>query len=437
MIMTIKNLWARKSTSLKVIISFTVMITVLCVFMTYLIAFNNESESIIFSYRSGHYYVTENDSMLSGANYDNLAKIDNVNDIVNYARLDPVHGIFDLKIIDFEGAEHECRHSGYYDGEAPTGATAKEIVMHKGNIDFIDGMHGYRSMITTNDRLEADYRWENVDLVLSGSDSVSGNEIILSKLFVDEMKLSAPLGQTISIVYNGIRYDNIKVVGILNNRYYDLTGNEMSPHMIMSAESDMFKDINMRSDIKFYTEVGITNYLTSKNVANDLVTKAGRTNIFSGSDYGLAMASTVSIVNIIMTGVMLTVGLCIATALLLNVLVNMGFIMVKKSNYYGILRAYGLKRYKLFNMMFLEIFILSMISAVVAYALTYGIVALLDIAMASLIGIGVTFTPLNVGVTFIAALLSASILSAFVTLINYLIVVRKKVITLLRYTPEN
>lgn len=437
MIMTIKNLWARKSTSLKVIISFTVMITVLCVFMTYLIAFNNESESIIFSYRSGHYYVTENDSMLSGANYDNLAKIDNVNDIVNYARLDPVHGIFDLKIIDFEGAEHECRHSGYYDGEAPTGATAKEIVMHKGNIDFIDGTHGYRSMITTNDRLEADYRWENVDLVLSGSDSVSGNEIILSKLFVDEMKLSAPLGQTISIVYNGIRYDNIKVVGILNNRYYDLTGNEMSPHMIMSAESDMFKDINMRSDIKFYTEVGITNYLTSKNVANDLVTKAGRTNIFSGSDYGLAMASTVSIVNIIMTGVMLTVGLCIATALLLNVLVNMGFIMVKKSNYYGILRAYGLKRYKLFNMMFLEIFILSMISAVVAYALTYGIVALLDIAMASLIGIGVTFTPLNVGVTFIAALLSASILSAFVTLINYLIVVRKKVITLLRYTPEN
>lgn len=437
MIMTIKNLWARKSTSLKVIISFTVMITVLCVFMTYLIAFNNESESIIFSYRSGHYYVTENDSMLSGANYDNLAKIDNVNDIVNYARLDPVHGIFDLKIIDFEGAEHECRHSGYYDGEAPTGATAKEIVMHKGNIDFIDGTHGYRSMITTNDRLEADYRWENVDLVLSGSDSVSGNEIILSKLFVDEMKLSSPLGQTISIVYNGIRYDNIKVVGILNNRYYDLTGNEMSPHMIMSAESDMFKDINMRSDIKFYTEVGITNYLTSKNVANDLVTKAGRTNIFSGSDYGLAMASTVSIVNIIMTGVMLTVGLCIATALLLNVLVNMGFIMVKKSNYYGILRAYGLKRYKLFNMMFLEIFILSMISAVVAYALTYGIVALLDIAMASLIGIGVTFTPLNVGVTFIAALLSASILSAFVTLINYLIVVRKKVITLLRYTPEN
>lgn len=437
MIMTIKNLWARKSTSLKVIISFTVMITVLCVFMTYLIAFNNESESIIFSYRSGHYYVVENDSMLSGANYDNLAKIDNVNDIVNYARLDPVHGIFDLKIIDFEGAEHECRHSGYYDGEAPTGATAKEIVMHKGNIDFIDGTHGYRSMITTNDRLEADYRWENVDLVLSGSDSVSGNEIILSKLFVDEMKLSAPLGQTISIVYNGIRYDNIKVVGILNNRYYDLTGNEMSPHMIMSAESDMFKDINMRSDIKFYTEVGITNYLTSKNVANDLVTKVGRTNIFSGSDYGLAMASTVSIVNIIMTGVMLTVGLCIATALLLNVLVNMGFIMVKKSNYYGILRAYGLKRYKLFNMMFLEIFILSMISAVVAYALTYGIVALLDIAMASLIGIGVTFTPLNVGVTFIAALLSASILSAFVTLINYLIVVRKKVITLLRYTPEN
>lgn len=437
MIMTIKNLWARKSTSLKVIISFTVMITVLCVFMTYLIAFNNESESIIFSYRSGHYYVTENESMLSGTNYDNLSKIDNINDIVNYARLDPVHGIFDIKIIDSKGVEHECKHSGYYDGEAPSGATAKEIIMHKGNIDFIDGTHGYKSLITANDKLEADYRWENVSLVMSGNDSVKGNEIIVSKLFVDEMKLSSPLGQNISIVYNDVQYDNIEIVGILNNRFYDLTGNEKSPHMIMSAESEIYQAINIRSDVKFYTEVGITNYLTSKNVANDLVTKAGRTNIFSGSDYGLAMASTLSIVNIIMTGVMLTVGLCIVTALLLNVLVNMGFIMVKKSNYYGILRAYGLKRYKLFNMMFLEIFILSMISAVVAYAMTYGIVAILDIAMASLIGIGVTFTPLNVGVTFIAALLSASILSAFVSLINYLIVVRKKVITLLKYTPEN
>lgn len=437
MIMTIKNLWARKSTSLKVIISFTVMITVLCVFMTYLIAFNNESKSIIFSYRSGHYYVTENESMLSGTNYDNLSKIDNINDIVNYARLDPVHGIFDIKIIDSKGVEHECKHSGYYDGEAPPGATAKEIIMHKGNIDFIDGTHGYKSLITANDKLEADYRWENVSLVMSGNDRVKGNEIIVSKLFVDEMKLSSPLGQNISIVYNDVQYDNIEIVGILNNRFYDLTGNEKSPHMIMSAESEIYQAINIRSDVKFYTEVGITNYLTSKNVANDLVTKAGRTNIFSGSDYGLAMASTLSIVNIIMTGVMLTVGLCIVTALLLNVLVNMGFIMVKKSNYYGILRAYGLKRYKLFNMMFLEIFILSMISAVVAYAMTYGIVAILDIAMASLIGIGVTFTPLNVGVTFIAALLSASILSAFVSLINYLIVVRKKVITLLKYTPEN
>lgn len=437
MIMTIKNLWARKSTSLKVIISFTVMITVLCVFMTYLIAFNNESKNIIFSYRSGHYYVTENDSMLSGANYDNLSKIDNINDIVNYARLDPVHGIFDIKIIDSAGAEHECKHSGYYNGEAPPGATTKEIVLHKGNIDFIDGTYGYKSLITTNDKLEADYRWENVSLVMSGSDSVKGNEIIVSKLFVDEMKLSSPLGQHISIVFNEIRYDNIEIVGILNNRFYDLTGNETSPHMIMSAESDIYQAVNVRSDVKFYTEVGITDYLTSKAVANDLVTKAGRTNIASGSDYGLAMASTLSIVNIVMTGVMLTVGLCIATALLLNVLVNMGFIMIKKSNYYGILRAYGLKRYKLFNMMFLEIFILSMISAVLAYALTYGIVAILDIAMASLIGIGVTFTPLNVGVTFIAALLSASVLSAFVSLINYLIVVRKKVITLLKYTPEN
>lgn len=437
MIMTIKNLWARKSTSLKVIISFTVMITVLCVFMTYLIAFDNESKNIIFSYRSGHYYVTENDTMLSGANYDNLSKIDNINDVVNYARLDPVHGIFDIKIIDSEGVEHECKHSGYYDGEAPPAATAKEIIMHKGNIDFIDGSHGYKSLITINDKLEADYRWENVSLVMSGSDRVKGNEMIVSKLFVDEMKLNSPLGQTISIVYNDVQYDNIQIVGILNNRFYDLTGNEKSSHMIMSAESEVYQAINTRSDVKFYTEVGITDYLTSKSVANDLVTKAGRTNIFSGSDYGLAMASTLSIVNIIMTGVMLTVGLCIATALLLNVLVNMGFIMVKKSNYYGILRAYGLKRYKLFNMMFLEIFILSMISAVVAYALTYGIVAILDIAMASLIGIGVTFTPLNVGVTFIAALLSASVLSAFVSLINYLIVVRKKVITLLKYTPEN
>lgn len=432
MIMTLKNLWARKGTSLKVIISFTIMITILCVFMTYLIALDNESKDIVYGYRSGHYYRTNNEELLSGVELENIKSIKNINRIVNYAALEPVHGIYDVEIIDSNGKYHRCYHTGYQQGSTPPNATTQEVILHEGYIDFIDN----ESIITPNDLAESEYRWKNPSLIEKGSDAVVANEILLSSAVIKEYKLKDIINTEISISYMGKIYGGIKVIGILGDSYHMLTGNERSAHMIMSLESDLYHDLSESASMAFYTELDIIDYITSQSVANDLASVAGIIDYSVGSEYGLAMASTVSIVNIVITGVMVTVGLGIITALLLNVLTSMGFLMVKKSNYYGILRAYGVQRYTLFNMMFLEIFILAMISAFIAYGLTYAIVALLDIAMASLIGIGVTFTPLNIGMTFFVAIVSSAILACLVALVNYAIIVRKDIVKLLKFTIE-
>lgn len=432
MIMTIKNLWARKATSIKVIISFTIMITILCVFMTYLIALDNESKEIVYGYRSGHYYKTHNEELVSGIELENIQSIKNVNKIINYASLEPVHGIYDVEIITDSTDYHRCYHTGYQQGDTPINATTQEIILHKGFIDFVDRA----SIITPNDVTESDYRWVNPMLIAQGTDKVVGNEIILSAAMIREYKLGDVYGKEIAISYMGTIYDGIKVVGVLNDSYHLLTGNEKSAHMIMSLESDLYQSASSSASMAYYTELNIIDYMTSQSVANDLASVAGIIDFSVGSEYGLAMASTVSIVNIVITGVMVTVGLGIIVALLLNVLTSMGFLMIKKSNYYGILRAYGVQRYTLFNMMFLEIFILAMISAFIAYGLTYAIVALLDIAMASLIGIGVTFTPLNIGMTFFVAIVSSAILACLVALVNYAIIVRKDIVKLLKFTIE-
>lgn len=433
MIMTLKNLWARKSTSLKVIISFTIMITIMCVFMTYLIALESESKDIVYSYRSGHYIKTVNSEFLSGASLEDVKEIDNVNKVVNFATLEPVHGIYDLEIITSDGEYHRCYHSSYQQGNVPPNATTQDIIMHRGFIDFMDSNSG--SIIQPNDIMESDYRWDNPDLIAQGKDEVKGNEILLSKALVNEYRLNGTLNQEIEIHYMNERF-KVKVVGILGDKYHLLTGNEQSAQMVMSVESDLYKAFSIKPEMAFYTELHIVDYLTSQAVAQDVISEAGIINFSMGSEYGLAMASTISIVNIVITGVMASVGIGIVVALLLNVLTSMGFLMTKKSNYYGILRAYGVQRYTLFNMMFLEIFILAIISALVAYGLTYAIVAIMDIALASMIGIGVTFTPLNVGMTFILAIGSSGILASLVALVNYIKIVRKDITVLLRYSIE-
>lgn len=427
--MALMNLWSRRQSSLKVLVSMVIIISILCLFCSYLIAIEDTTQELIYSYRSGHYYLTESEDAYSESTRENIAKVSNVSQRQYYSTYTPSKKIYDYEF-RIGGKDYKCYHSEYRGENSPPNASDSEIVFHRGGIGFYDVDD---ELITRNDIDEAKYRWSRYSLVQAGKSRVTNNEMIVSSQFLREFGLNSQILNTeITVVYKGKSYDNITIVGILDNKYYELTGNVVAPQIIMSRDSEIYADYNDSAQMTHYAELNINDYMSVRQVANDLANFAGVGRFELGSSYGIAMASTVTIVNSVLVGVMVTVGLGIIAALLLNIIANNRYIIVKKSNYYGIIKAYGMKNKKIFLVMFYEMLILSAIAALLAYGLSYALAFILNAALSSMLGIGVSFTPLNFGVTFASAILGSIGLLLVVVYINYRKIKKSSSIDLLR-----
>lgn len=425
-----KNILSRKFSSVKVMISIVIMVIILCVFTAYTIALEEESQRIVYSYRSGHYYYTSNYDLLNEKTIDKIKTVDNINHINNYAYYERENGLKSM-VFTINGIKYQCEHIAY-DGGISNSVNTANVSLHSGNLAFYE----QGNIISSNAKAEANYRWIDGNIMTVGIDSVTDNEIILSNAFLKEFGLRANiLGENISIKIRNKNY-NMKVVGILSDNYYKLTGNLRPSHFIMSVDSDVYKDLYAVGDMDFYTEIYMSDYMTSKTVAEDLVKKAGLLKFTSGSDYGLAMASTVTIVGNVLTGVMVTVGLAIICSLVLNIIFSMRFMIIKKSNYYGIISAYGVKNRGIFNIMFFEIGIIAVLAIIVAYGISYALVYLLDFILSGMLGIGVVFTWTNFLITLVVAFGFTCMVVLAVTLVNFIIFTKKNTISLLKHGME-
>lgn len=427
--MALMNLWSRRQSSAKVLVSLVIIITILCLFFTYLIALEDTTQELIYSYRSGHYYLVDSENEFTQNDRINMDKINNVSQKQYYSLYSPVKKIFDYEFT-INDESWRCYHSEYRGDQPPANASDIEIVFHRGGLGFYDSGE---ELITNNDIDEAKYRWDRYSLVMAGKSNVRANEVIVSSQFIKEFGLTSEIiDKEISINYNGKEYDNIKIVGIMDKKYYELTGNITAPQIILSRDSAIYRDYYESAQMTHYAELNINDYMSVRQIANDITNYVGTANFTLGSTYGLAMASTVTIVNTVLVGVMVTVGIGIVAALLLNIIVNTRYMIVKKANYYGIIKAYGMKNKKIFAVMFYEIFILLVISILLAYGLSYGLAFILNAALSSMLGIGVSFTPLNFGITFAVAITSSIALLITVVSVNYLSVKRSSCVDLLR-----
>lgn len=415
-----KNIMSRKFSSTKVIISMVVMIIILCIFTTYSVALADESTRVINSYRAGHYYLISEDEQLTESAYKNLRKIENIDKIDNYMVCNAsADGGYTLNI----------------DGEDYNYFFSDAFNRYKyGKLAFYNNT----SFISNNEVQEFKYRWKNNGNILKeGSSVLSGNSVVISERLIEELKIpKSCLNKPVILkssdgttIYEGV------ISGIVDKRYYDLTDHEQSTHLFMNANHESVPAYieKVQNYVEYETKVFIKDYLVSQQVARDLVAKAGIINFRPGSEYGLAMATTSTIVSNVLVGAMSTIGLAIIVALIINILISMRFIINKKSNYYGIINAYGAKKKKILGIMFCEMLIISLISIVVAYAISYAITYALDAILSTLINFGVIFSWYNFLITLAVALIFTSSLSVIITAINYSALSKKSTIKLLKY----
>lgn len=434
MLIAWKNIVARKWSSVKVALSIFAMVIIMCIFTAYSIALGEETERITKSYRSAHNVIIETSSPVDSKKLEQAKNIDGVGNVAEILACRNTKNLRGMSFV-IEGKKYSCSHE-YYDGNLQIGVDEYVNKMHAGDFAFVKADE---SIVQPHHQEELGYRFKDNECLLAGKDKVSGNEIVVSEYFLQEFELEQSiLNKDMIIRLAGNDY-SVKIVGIMNSHFYELT-DTFDQHFIACNDSEIYKNY-------FSKEFGNSKYLTKlylKEVKlNDkLLDDVKDLHIFAaniklGSHYGLSMSTTVRIIASILNGIMATVGLGIISALILNIVYSMRFMMKKKNNFYAIMQVYGMDKKMMFNILFCEMLILSLIASTVAYGISYGLVYLLDFLLSSMVGVGVFFGWLNFLVTFIIAVVFTMCVVAIVCLINYSLYYKRSTSKMLRNTMEN
>lgn len=434
MLIAWKNIMARKWSSTKVALSILAMVIIMCIFTAYSIALGEETERITKSYRSAHNVIIETTTPIDSKKVEQAKNIEGIG---NVAEILVCRNTKNLRGMSFVigGKEYSCNHD-YYDGNLQIGIDEYENKMHTGDFAFVNEGE---VIVQSHHQEELEYRFEDNDCLLAGTDKVSGNEIVVSEYFLQEFELGQDILNTNIIVKLAGKGYVVKVVGILNSHFFELT-DTFEQHFIACKDSEIYNSYFSKEfgNSKYFTKL----YLKEVKLNDKLLDDVKDLHIFSakiklGSQYGLSMSTTVRIIASILNGIMATVGLGIISALILNIVYSMRFMMKKKNNFYAIMQVYGMDKKMMFNIMFCEMLILSLLASIVAYGISYGLVYLLDYLLSSMVGIGVFFGWLNFLVTFIIAVVFTMCVVAIVCLINYSLYYKRSTSRMLRNTMEN
>lgn len=411
---------ARKMTTAKVMVSMVFMIIIMCVFTAYSIAIAEESTNIVESYRAGHYISVSTGVKMLPNRTETLRAIDGISYTVERGVINNKQGL-DSLTFRVKGKAYNCDHFIYDDGNFVFG-DPNVSALHRGNISVFEPN---QSIITDNDLAEMKYRFRGLDIMLAGDSVMTSGGVILSEYFVNDLGLDTSIvGENITMTYDNKDY-TMQVVGIVRKEFYKLTANDRQ-HIIVCSDS-AFVNANQ---VKYTTYAYIDNFMQTRIIAEEMLDNK-YVNLAVGTEYGISMATTVIIVGNILAGTMITVGLGIIGALLLNIIISSRYMIIKKANFYGMVSAYGMKKQGIFNVLFFEMMYIAMLAAIVAYAVSYGLLYLLDFILSKFVGVGVIFGWANFVITFAVAVVFTLLIVLFVTVIDYSTFMKRNTVKLL------
>lgn len=434
MLIAWKNIMARKWSSAKVALSILAMVIIMCIFTSYSIALGEETDKITKSYRSAHNVIIETTAPLVDDKLERAKNVDGIGFVSELAFCRNLEGFKGMTFtIDGDGKEYQCKHKIDHD----------DVVyrsLHSGNFAFYSLS---ANIITDYHEEELSYRWKGEKSLIAGRDYFNSNdEIVVSESFVNELQelgfSGDILNKKLTIAINNQQFTST-VVGILNSHFYMLT-DTTSQHFIVPNGSNYFSFFEENdSFFNFQTKLYIKEYKLQDKLIEDIKSLVilNAKDIYLGDEYGLSMSTTVMLIGSILNGIMATVGLGIISALILNIMYSMRFMMKKKNNFYAIMQVYGMDKKKMFFILFWEMVILSLFSSIIAYAISYGLVYLLDYLMSSMVGVGVIFGWINFLVTFAIAVIFTLLVVLMVSLINYSLYYKRSTSKMLRTTMEN
>lgn len=399
------NVWIKRKSYVKVLINFILVFVILCVTVIYSVIISELHKKVIDNNSSlNRLYINEN---MDKETLREIQSYDNVRNIILMTKFIPNNISKYFLIIN-----------------------DKKIELNNPVYSSIDIIDINSQTLSANYSIEFENKFKQ-SIFKYGKDIENVDEMIVCESFFDYIGMQYDeniINTNIQLFCEDTIVYSKKIVGILDSRIQDLS---MYNNSLLCIKDDL-------SDCsEVVIEISLKDFSKSNSTLATLKNKYNCDYLFLGNGILESITMIINQKNFIGSFFSL-VCFVIVIVFLLNIIQNQILLFSKNTGFYGVLKAQGASKRKIFWLIFAELFMICLIAMIISFLLSIFIIALLKSTLALIIGLEIVL-PSILTLFFILMLfvLLTLLFTLSITIIIYMFYIKKPSIELLKIGDQN
>lgn len=399
------NVWIKRKSYVKVLINFILVFVILCVTVFYSVIISELHKKVIDNNSSlNRLYINEN---MDKETLREIQSYDNVRNIILMTKFIPNNISKYFLIIN-----------------------DKKIELNNPVYSSIDIIDINSQTLSANYSIEFENKFKQ-SIFKYGKDIENVDEMIVCESFFDYIGMQYDeniINTNIQLFCDDTIVYSKKIVGILDSRIQDLS---MYNNSLLCIKDDL-------SDCsEVVIEISLKDFSKSNSTLATLKNKYNCDYLFLGNGILESITMIINQKNFIGSFLSL-VCFVIVIVFLLNIIQNQILLFSKNTGFYGVLKAQGASKRKIFWLIFAELFMICLIAMIISFLLTIFIIALLKSTLALIIGLEIVL-PSILTLFFILMLfvLLTLLFTLSITITIYMFYIKKPSIELLKIGDQN
>lgn len=403
--LSLYNVWIKRKSYVKVLINFILVFVILCVTVIYSVIISELHKKVIDNNSSlNRLYINEN---MDKETLREIQSYDNVRNIILMTKFIPNNISKYFLIIN-----------------------DKKIELNNPVYSSIDIIDINSQTLSANYNIEFENKFKQ-SIFKYGKDIENVDEMIACESFFDYIGMQYDeniINTNIQLFCEDTIVYSKKIVGILDSRIQDLS---MYNNSLLCIKDDL-------SDCsEVVIEISLKDFSKSNSTLATLKNKYNCDYLFLGNGILESITMIINQKNFIGSFLSL-VCFVIVIVFLLNIIQNQILLFSKNTGFYGVLKAQGASKRKIFWLIFAELFMICLITMIISFLLSIFIIALLKSTLALIIGLEIVL-PSILTLFFILMLfvLLTLLFTLSITIIIYMFYIKKPSIELLKIGDQN
>lgn len=399
------NVWIKRKSYIKVLINFILIFVILCVTVIYSVIISELHDNVIDNNSSlNRLYIN---GKMDNQTLREIQSYDNVRNIILMTKLIPDNTSKYFLIINDE--KIELNNPVY------------------SSIDIIDINS---KTLSENYSIEFENKFKQ-SVFKYGKDIENVDEMIVCESFFDYIGMQYDeniINSNVQLLCDDTIVYSKKIIGILDSRIQDLSMYNNSLICIKDDLSDCLEAV---------IEISLKDFSKSYSTLAMLKIKYNCDYLFLGNG---VLESITMIINQkkFISNFLSLVCFVIVIVFLLNIIQNQILLFSKNTGFYGVLKAQGASKRKIFWLIFAELFMICLIAMIISFLLSIFIMELLKSTLALIIGLEIILPSiLTLFFLLILFVLLTFLFALSITIIIYMLYIKKPSIELLKIGDQN